>query len=318
MPSEVQSACSTEELDKWPGGASFAPCILFPEPSQRYRTLFGHIAAMEGACELGTCALYPDIAQYYRMHNDQNPEVRAKRIFRTIVEGIEDLYALSYANVLAGTAASYFTVMGSLLFWARYGVPPGAKNVIYMDGELVESGVVQCGFLHTNFNKTSEIALDKALGAHALDDAYAKVYRGIRRCPGLQRRARCFEKGVTVMLNLRMEQNLPKLPESVFRTEVKRWTRKQSFVWPGKCPLPGQNSNGNDQMINYAENLTNWGGIHFFLHTEQAMKCCTLETARTRRQKQHNLAPRFSFRSKERATLIIIVRNNKYLLTPST
>lgn len=269
MPSEVQSACSTEELDEWPGGASFAPCIFFPEPSQRYRTAHGHVAAMEGACELGTCALYPDIAQYYRILNDQNPEVRAKRIFRTIVEGIEDLYALSYANVLAGTASSHFTVMGALLSWARYGVPPGAENVIYMDGELVESGVVQCGFLHTNFNKTSEIAFDKG---HMRWTMHTRRFiEGLENEFAYKEDHDASQK--ELMLNLRMEQNLPKLPESIFRTEVKRWTGKQSLLWPGECPLPGNYSNDSDQMIIYATNLTNWGGAHFFLHTEQAMKC---------------------------------------------
>jgi hypothetical protein len=269
MPGEVQSACSPEELAQWPGGASVAPCIFFPEPSQRYRTTHGHVAAMEGACELGTCAMYPDIALYYRNLNDQSPEARAKRIFRTIVEGIEDLYMLSHAHLLVGTASSHFSVMGVLLSWARYGVPPGAENVIFMDKELVEAGVVQCGFLHTNFNKTSEIALEKG---HMRWTMHTRRFReGLE--DGLAYKEDHDASKMELMINLRMEQNLPKLPENVFRTEVERWTGGKNFLWPGECPLPGMDTNDIDQKISYATELNNWGGAHFFLHTDQAMKC---------------------------------------------
>lgn len=272
IPNDVQGACAHEELDKWPGGAEAAPCIFFPEASKRYRSQHGaHTAAADGACEGQSCALYPHVANYYKQMNDQSPEGRATRILRSVLEAIEDMHMLSHAHVLAGTGSSHFTVMAVMLSWARHGVPPGADTVIFMDKELVESGVVQCGFMHGSLNKTSFISEDK----------------GYMRWAMLTRRfMEGLDKGVDVnpmeatekerQYSLRMENNLPKLPEYVFRTEARRWLGKKTHLWPGECPLPQEPSTGKsaaEEKLDHAINLINWGTYHLDLHAEQAMRC---------------------------------------------
>lgn len=273
MPNDVQGACTAEELDHWPGGAEAAPCIFFPEASQRYRSPHGaHTAAADGACEGQSCALYPQVALYYKRMNDQTPEGRATRILRSVLEAIEDIHMLSYANVLAGTGSSHFTVMAVMLSWARHGVPLGADNVIFMDKDLVESGVVQCGFMHGSLNKTSFISEDKGYMRWAM--LTRRFIEGLDE--GVQHNPlEATEK--ERQYSLRMEHNLPKLPEYVFRTEARRWSGKKSQLWPGECPVP-QNSSPEKKSIpetklDHVFDLINWGTYHLDLHPEQAMRC---------------------------------------------
>lgn len=275
---EVEDACKPKELAKWPGGTSHAPCIFVSEPSKRFRTPHGsHTAAADGGCSKvkggKLCSLYADAILYYTSTQDQSPGARAMRILRTMLEGVEDIYTLSYSQVFAGTGTSQFSVMGLFLSWARYGVWPGGESVIIMDEGPLEEGLLQNGFLHGKVNGTGEIQRGQ----------------GYKRWTGL---TRCFIEGVEPTASylgafyeptekergwlLRMQDHIPYLPEAVFRAEARRWTGKKGSqsVWPKECPLPLPDGFSDvDVRLNYTQSLMDLAIIHQNIHPNQARRC---------------------------------------------
>lgn len=275
---EVEDACKPEELAKWPGGTSHAPCIFVSEPSERFRTPHGsHTAAADGGCtkvEGGKlCSLYADAIDYYTSTHDQSPGARATRILRTMLEGVEDIYTLSYSQVFAGTGTSQFSVMGMFLSWARYGVWPGGESVIIMDEGPLEEGLLQNGFLHGKINGTGAM----------------QAGHGYKRWTGL---TRCFLEGIEPTATyigafyeptekergwlLRMQDHIPYLPEAVFRAEVRRWTGKKGsqIVWPKECPLPLPDGELDvPTLLNHTQSLLEVAKVHDRIHPNQARKC---------------------------------------------
>ena len=67
-------------------------------------------------------------------------------------EALEDLYLLSYASALIGTASSHFSVAARL--WGLARGTHGLDDVAWMDAEGVASGTLATGYMHGQLNTT--------------------------------------------------------------------------------------------------------------------------------------------------------------------
>lgn len=197
---------------------------------------------------------------------------------QVLLEAIEDSFMLSRTNNIVTQGTSHFSSLAILVSWARTGADP--SSVFFIDGELIESGLMQGSFLHGSLNGTSSIdpkrAFERWVGyTHRFIEGiqydnlehYKESGNGIYPLLPLGRDS---------IYRFRVEELLPLVPHNVWEAERPRMmglVRANSTVWSGECPLAQIPDQALDQ---YIVDLINHGADHSNDHPNQAMRCWIL------------------------------------------
>ena len=108
--------------------------------ADRFRTEHGsHTVSGAGACShtyqqgdhTMTCALrVEDLAMYRKTNHDVKNLSLAKRLMRSLVEALEDMYLLSLMDYFVGTLSSHYSTHIAMLVWARKGDRNSDKHTL--------------------------------------------------------------------------------------------------------------------------------------------------------------------------------------------
>jgi hypothetical protein len=270
----------------------------------RYRTLHGsHTAAATGACSFtnsidkgGTCSLRHTDILPYQEDERHNSIPRAHRIFRILVESLEDIYLLSLNDALIAQGSSHFSTLAALLIWARTGCVDVINTVIFLDELEINEGLIPSAMLHGQNLLNSTYGLrnhpNKTEAAILRWNQHQNLFiSGLRNTSidmtiynnnNNNNNTNGKKKKMTMETidpwdessRIHIRSNLPYISPQIFYRETQNWLGLNELyqpVWNGMCP--GKFSKGQN-ATKYVVDVSNLGVEHYEMnHPDQAIQC---------------------------------------------